>query len=273
VRNETGIGGRNVSVSSVAVELATQIFESLGGKTALVIGAGKMAELTARHFRSRGIGGLMFANRTFDRAVELARDFHGTPVPIEELPRYLPMADVVIGSTATNDYLLDAALMQEALRERGYRATFLIDLGVPRNFDPRINDLQNVYLYDIDDLESVSGENREERQREALRAESIVRGEVDAFWRWFQNLDVVPTIVRLRGKAEHIYKRELERTLGTLGAMRPVGDEERKAIEAMAQAIVNKLLHEPITQLKRAPDPTAGDVLAARRLFGLDDDD
>ena len=273
VRSETGIGGRNVSVSSVAVELATQIFESLGEKSALVIGAGKMAALTARHFRSRGIGSLMFANRTFDRAVELAREFRATPVPFDELARYLPMADVVIGSTAANDYLLGAEVVQDSQRERGYRPTFLIDLGVPRNFDPRINDLENVYLYDIDDLESVSGENRDQREREALRAENIVQAEVELFWRWFQNLDVVPTIVRLRGKAEHIYKRELERTLGTLGSMRPLGDDEKKAIEAMAQAIVNKLLHEPITHLKRAPDPTAEDVLAARRLFGLDDDD
>ena len=273
VRSETGIGGRNVSISSVAVDLATQIFETLGEKTALVIGAGKMAELTARHFRSHGIGGLMFANRTFDRAVELARAFHATPVPLEELARYLPMADVVIGSTAASDYLLGAEEVQEALRERGYRATFLIDLGVPRNFDPRINDLQNVYLYDIDDLESVSGANKGEREREALRAEDIVTSEVDSFWRWFQNLDVVPTIVRLRGKAEHIYKRELERTLGTLGSLRPLGDDEKKAIEAMAQAIVNKLLHEPIVRLKRAPDATSQDVLAARRLFGLDDDE
>ncbi len=270
VRSETGIGGRNVSVSSVAVDLATQIFESLGEKTALVIGAGKMAELTARHFRARGIGGLMFANRTFDRAVELAREFHGTPVPFDDLARYLPLADVVIGSTATSEVLLTDEAVREALRERGYRPMFLIDLGVPRNFEPRINDLRNVYLYDVDDLEGVIVENRDERQREALRAEEIVRGEVESFWRWFQNLEVVPTIVGLRGKAESICRRELERTLGSLHQL---GDEERKSIEAMAQAIVNKILHEPISRLKRVDDPKARDVLVARRLFGLDDDE
>ena len=270
VRTETGIGGKNVSISSVAVDLATQIFEALGEKTALVIGAGKMAELTARHFRSRGVGGLMFANRTFDRAVDLAREFHGTPVPFDDVGRYLPLADVIIGSTAAAEFLLSAATVQDTLRERNYRPTFLIDLGVPRNFDPLINDLPNVYLYDIDDLEGVIGGNREEREREAGRAEEIVGGEVEAFWRWFQTLEVVPTIVGLRGKAERICRRELERTLGSL---QQLGEEDRKSIEAMAQAIVNKLLHAPIARLKRSNDPQAQDVLAARRLFGLDEDD
>lgn len=270
VRSETGIGGRNVSVSSVAVDLAAQIFESLGEKTALVIGAGKMAELTARHFRAHGIGGLMFANRTFDRAVELAREFHGTPVPFDDLARYLPLADVVIGSTAAGEFLLKAEAVQEAIRERNYRPTFLIDLGVPRNFDPRINDLRNVYLYDIDDLEGVIGENREQRGREAERAEEIVKSEVETFWRWFQNLDAVPTIVRLRGRAESICRHELERTLGSMPSLR---DEDRRAIESMAQSIVNKILHEPISRLRRADDPKADDLIVARRLFGLDDDE
>jgi glutamyl-tRNA reductase len=270
VRSETGIGGKNVSVGSVAVELAMQIFESLAEKTALVIGAGKMAETTARQFRDRGIGGLIFANRTFDRAVELARQFHGTPVPFEELIRYLTLADVVIGSTAANEVLLTEEQVQEVSRARGYRPTFLIDLGVPRNFDPRINDLRNVYLYDIDDLDGVIGENREERQREALRAEAIVHAEVESFWQWFQNLEVVPTIVGLRDKAERIYRHELERTLGSLKSL---GEGERKSIEAMAEAIVNKLLHEPITRLKRVENADDEEVLAARRLFGLDDDE
>jgi glutamyl-tRNA reductase len=270
VRSETGIGSRNVSLSSVAVELAMQIFESLSEKTALMIGAGKMAELAARHLRDRGIGGLMFANRTFDRGVELARELQGTPVPFEELGRYLPMADVVIGSTAASEFLLTEAQVQEASRLRGYRPTFLIDLGVPRNFDPRINDLRNVYLYDIDDLESVIGEHREERGREAVHAEEIVSAEVESFWRWFENLEVVPTIVDLRDKAERICRRELERTLGSL---KHLGDEERKSIEAMAEAIVNKLLHDPIARLKRVQRSDDEAVLVARRLFGLDDDD
>ena len=270
VRTETGIGGKNVSVSSVAVELAMQIFESLADKTALVIGAGKMAELTARQFRDRGIGGLIFANRTFDHAVELARSFHGTPVPMEELMRYLTLADVVIGSSGGNELLLTEERVQEMLRARGYRPTFLIDLGMPRNFDPRINDLRNVYLYDIDDLGGVIGENQDERRREALRAEQIVNGEVESFWQWFQSLEVVPTIVDLREKAQRICRHELERTFGSLQRL---GDEERKSIAAMAEAIVNKLLHEPIARLKRMDRADAEEVVAARRLFGLDEDE
>lgn len=270
VRTETEIGGKNVSVSSVAVELAMQIFESLGDKTALVIGAGKMAELTARHFQARGIGGLMFANRSFDRAVELAREFHTTPVPLDDLLRYLPLADVVIGSTATNEFLLSAADVEGVIRGRGYRPTFLIDLGVPRNFDPRINDLENVYLYDIDDLNGVIGDNREERAREAVRAEEIVEAEVESFWRWFENLGAVPTIVELRDKAERIRRREVERTLGSL---RHLGEGERKSIEAMAESIVNKILHEPIKRLKRVENAGAEELRVARQLFGLDDDE
>jgi glutamyl-tRNA reductase len=191
-------------------------------------------------------------------------------VPMEELLRYLTLADVVIGSSGGNELLLTEDRVQEVLRARGYRPTFLIDLGVPRNFDPRINHLRNVYLYDIDDLGGVIGENRDERQREARRAEEIVQGEVESFWQWFQNLEVVPTIVDLRDKAQRICRHELERTLGSLKSL---GDDERKSIAAMAEAIVNKLLHEPIARLKRVDSAEADEVIAARRLFGLDDDE
>ncbi len=269
VRTETGIAARNVSISSVAVDLATQIFESLEAKTAMVIGAGKMSELTARHLRSRGIGAMIFANRTFDRAVDMAREHHGTPIPFDDLPRYLRLADVVVGSTAATTALLTAEAVQEVQRERGRRPMFLIDLAVPRNFDPRINDLANVYLYDIDDLEGVMVGNREERSREAGRAEEIVAAEVESFWKWFQNLDVVPTIVGLREKAEAIARREVERTLGSIPEL---GESGRRAVEAMADAIVNKLLHEPISRLKRADAAESDEVVAARRLFGLDDE-
>jgi glutamyl-tRNA reductase len=236
----------------------------------MVIGAGKMAELTARHLHGRGVGAMMFTNRTFDRAVELAREHRGTPVPFEELGRYLPLADVVIGSTAVTDFLLTPERLVEVLRERTHRPVFLIDLAVPRNFDPRINDLENVYLYDIDDLERVLAGNREERRGEARRGEEIIASEVETFWRWFQSLDVVPTIVGLRGKAERIRRRELERTLSSLPQL---GAEDRRAIEAMAEAIVNKLLHDPIARLKRADAEEALDVATLRRLFGLDDED
>ena len=267
VRSETGIGARGVSVASVAVKLASQIFETLEDKTAMVVGAGKMSELTARHLRGRGIGAMMFANRTFDRAVELARSQGGTPIAFSDWKRYLKLTDVVIGSTGATDYLLGAAEIQQVLRERSYRPMFLIDLAVPRNFDPRINEIDNVYLYDLDDLEGVRADHAEEQNREAARAERIVAEEVETFWRWFEELDVVPTIVGLRDHAELVRRAELARLLRAL----PELDEEaRAAVTAMSESLVNKLLHRPISELKRT-DPEG--VSLARRLFGLGRDD
>lgn len=270
VRSETGVGAKSVSVSSVAVDLATQIFESLGDKTAMLIGAGKISELTARHLRSRTIGAMIFANRTFDHAVDFAREFRGTPVPFEDFHRYLRLADVVIASTAAEGYLLSPEAIQEALRERGHRPMFLIDLGVPRNFDPRINEIENVYLYDLDDLQSVIRDNRGERGREAERAEEIIEEEVETFWKWFQSLDVVPTIVKLRSRVEEIRRQELERTLASLPGL---DSDARRAVEAMSEAIVNKILHPPVSRLKQQEAAESEDVVAARRLFGLDDDE
>ena len=174
VRTETGVATKAVSVSSAAVELASKIFDRLEDKTAMLIGAGTMSELAARHLMAHGVANMIVTNRTFDRAVELAREFRGTPVPFNDFRRYLPMADVVIGSTGADHYVLTPALVEEALRERKYRPMFLIDMSVPRNFDPRINELDNVYLYDIDDLGGVAEVNRDERGREAEKAEAIV---------------------------------------------------------------------------------------------------
>jgi glutamyl-tRNA reductase len=270
VRTETGIAARSVSVSSVAVDLAKQIFESLADKNAMVLGAGKMAELVARHLQSHGIGSTIFANRTFDRAVELAKEYRGTPIPFDDLGRYLRLADVVIGSTAATDFLLGPDLLHEVQRERGHRPMFLIDLAVPRNFDPRLNDVDGVYVYDIDDLQSVAEGNRGSRASEAKRAEAIVDEEVESFWRWLRSLDAVPTIVALRERADEIRRREIERTLASLGSL---GEGERRAIEAMSEAIVNKILHDPLSRLRRPDARSPEDVEAARRLFNLDEDE
>jgi glutamyl-tRNA reductase len=267
VRTETGIGGLGVSIPSLAVDLASQIFETLGDKTAMVVGAGKMSELTARHLRGRGVGGIMFANRTFDRAVALAREQGGTPVSFAEWKHYLKLADVVIGSTSAAGFLLTAEEVQQALRERSYRPMFLIDLAVPRNFDPQINAIDNVYLYDIDDLEGVRADNEGAREREAVHAEEIVEQEVDIFWRWFQGLELTPTIVGLREQADEVRRVELERMLR---AHPELDEQTRNAVEAMSEAIVNKLLHRPIAEMKRS-GPQGVSVL--RRLFGLGDDE
>jgi len=268
VRTETGVASKAVSVSSAAVELASKIFDRLEDKTAMLIGAGTMSELAARHLMAHGVHNILVTNRTFDRAIELARDFRGTPVPFEEFRSYLHMADVIIGSTGADGHLLTPAVIQEVLRQRKFRPVFLIDMSVPRNFDPRINDIDNVYLYDIDDLGGVASENLDERTREAEKAETIVEEEIDTFWRWVTSLEAVPTIVALRDKIESIRKAELDKTLASFPALTT---EQRLALDAMTSAIVNKILHAPITHLKQQDrHDEALYLAAARKLFDIE---
>lgn len=275
IRTETGIAEKAVSVGSAAVELARGIFDRFEDKAALLIGAGTMGELTARQLLAQGVGSLMVANRTFDRAVDVARALGGMPVPLERLARSLPLADLVIGAAGGDGYLVTLAMVEEAIRERRRRSMLLIDLAVPRSIDPAINVLDGVYVYDVDDLESVIADNRGARASEAAKAEGIVEAEVDTFWRWFGSLDVVPTIVALRARAEHIRQREVARHLGALG---PLDGRQREALEHVTSAIVNKLLHGPVSALKRhqADSGESFYVEAARRLFRLgapDDED
>ena len=268
IRRETRIAERAVSIGSAAVELSRSIFDRLADKSALLLGAGTMGELTARQLLTEGVGAMMVANRTFDRAIDVARTLGATPVPWESLPRYLPLADLVVAAASGEDFLLHRAAVEEAMRERRHRAMFLIDLAVPRALEPALNQLDNVYLYDIDDLEGVVAQNRGARAREAAKAETIVEAEVDAFWRWFTSLDAVPTIVALREQVEAIRRHEIERLLPALGALDP---RQREALERLTRAIVNKVLHGPLTALRRhRADPAeALYVEAARRLFHL----
>lgn len=268
VRTETGVAGRAVSVSSAAVDLAAKIFDRLGDKTVMLIGAGEMGELAARHLLARGVTGMIIANRTFDRAVELARELRATPVPFEEFARYLHMADIVIGCTAASGFVVNVTRAQEVLRERKGRPVFYIDLGVPRNFDPRINELSNAYLYDVDDLSAVAQENMGERMREAEKAELIVAREVEVFSQWLSQLAVVPTIVALRERVEMIRLGELQKAFNTLTDLTPA---ERKVVETLTAGIVNKILHTPLTRLKQLNHKSETFYVdALRRLFGLD---
>ncbi len=269
VRTETQVAAKAVSVSSAAVDLARKIFDHLEDKTAMLIGAGEMSELAARHLQGHGIGSLIITNRTFERATELAREFSGTAVSFEGFPKYLKLADVVIGSVGGGDYLLGPAAVLEALHERKRRPMFFIDLGVPRNFDPGLNNIDNVFLYNIDDLEKVIEDNKEEREKEAIKAEAIVAEEVESFWKWIDTLSVTPTIVALREKAEAIRRQELEKTLSSLKDSPP---QARAAMEALTTAIVNKLLHAPITYLKghKVSDQNPLPIETLRRLFDLD---
>jgi glutamyl-tRNA reductase len=273
VRSETGIASKAVSVSSAAVELTGKIFDHLEDKTAMLIGAGNMGELAARHLLARGIHTLIVTNRTHERAVELAAELRGEAVPFAELQSHLPRADVVIGSTAAEDYVLTAPMVQTALQRRKYRSMFLADMSVPRNFDPAINEIENVYLYDVDDLSTVAEINRDDRAREAGKAEAIVDEEVDSFCRWMDGLDAVPTIVALRNKAEAVRQAELAKSLSA-SALRNLGAAEREALDAMTSAIVNKLLHTPITQLKQQGRREAVYFVAAlRQLFEIEEPD
>jgi len=271
VRTETGIASRVVSVSSVAVDLARRIFDSLEDKTVMLIGAGKMGDLVARHLQRSGVSSLMVTNRTFERAKELADELCCSPIRFEDYPRYLRMADLVIGCAGSPEVLLRPETVVEVLKERKQKAMFFIDLGDRRNFDPRINEIDNVYLYNVDDLEAVAEENLKGRAGEAHRAEEIVDEEVVGFLRWLDSLEQVPTIVALRQKLEQIRQRELEKSLST--SLKGLSEKERQALESMASAIINKILHAPITRLKRQVEgqDEALYIEALKKLFDLEE--
>ncbi len=272
VRTETGIGSGAVSVSSVAVDLAKRIFDRFDDKTVMLIGAGKMGDLLARHLQAHGVHSLMVTNRSFERAVELAERIQGSPIRFEDFPQYLKMADLVIGCTGAPEVLVDAAQVDKALRERKQRAMFFIDIGDRRNFDAKINDLDNVYLYNIDDLKGVADENLQERAQEANKAEGIVQDEVQSFVRWVGSLEQVPTITALRQRFDDIRRGELEKSLG--GSLKDLSEQQRNALEIMTAAMINKMLHGPISQLKsnRENDLEATLYVAAlKKLFDLGD--
>ena len=267
VRTETGIAGNAVSVSYAAVELAKKIFGDLKGKAILLIGAGEMSELAARHLLRQGVGSILIANRTYARAEAMAAEFQGIPVAFDRFPEVLPEVDIVIASTGAPGYILNAEMVAAALRRRN-RLLFLIDIAVPRDIDPAAGEIDNVYLYNIDHLQDVVDANREGRRAEAMKAEEIVAEEVEAFERWFNALEVVPTIVALREKVEGIVKGELEKSASWL---RKLDEEEKNRVEILTASIVNKILHDPMTGLKeesREKDALPF-VAAVRRLFKL----
>jgi glutamyl-tRNA reductase len=271
VRTETGIGSGAVSVSSVAVDLARRIFDRFDDKTVMLIGAGKMGDLMARQLQSHGVCSLMVTNRTFEGAVELAERIHGNPIRFEDFPQYLKMADLVIGCTGAPEVLVDAAQVDKVLRERKQRAMFFIDIGDRRNFDAKINDLDNVYLYNIDDLKSVADENLQGRSNEANKAEGIVQDEVQSFVRWIGSLEQVPTITALRQRFDDIRRGELEKSLG--GSLKDLSNQQRAALEDMTTAMINKMLHGPIAQLKNHGDDDNEATLyvaALKKLFDLE---
>jgi glutamyl-tRNA reductase len=269
VRKTTLIGHGSVSVSSAAVNLARRIFDSLKDKKVMLLGAGKMAELTARQLSRLGIESLLISNRTFDKAAALARELRGTVVPFENYLPYLKIADIVIGSVATARPILNVADFDPIMRERKYRPIFLIDLGVPRNFSEALNSLDNVYLYDVDDLASAVIDSRGEREREAQKAGTIVELEIESFHKWLSNLELVPAIKDIRSGIERMREAELKRHRAWLAALQP---EERKHVEDLTRGIVNKILHQVLTELRRKDGAVENAHVAeiARRMLGAD---
>jgi glutamyl-tRNA reductase len=272
VRHETGIGDQAVSVSYAAVTLSRKIFGDLSGKNVLLLGAGEMAELALEHLRGQGVAHITVANRTLERAVRLAGRFRGEAVSLEELEPQLLVADILISSTGADDYLLTRDQVKAVMRRRKQRPLFLIDIAVPRDLDPAINDLDNVYLYNIDDLKEVAEQGLQHRRQEAAKAERLVAAETLKFQNWLATLEVFPTIIALKDKAEAICQAELIKTLSQLG---PVTPEQRQALEVLTSSITQKLLHHPIIYLKRNHHLKRPhqELNLVRRLFNLDADD
>ena len=272
VRTETAIGENPASVSSAAAELAERVFEGLAGRRILLLGAGKTADLTAANLISRGVADIVVANRSRERAVALARRFDGRAVGLDAVEEELDRADVVVASTSSQGLVLAAEQVERAMKRRRKRPVFFIDIAVPRDLDPGINDLEGCYLYDIDDLERVVAESVAGRREEAVRAEAIVSEEADGFRAWQLSLDVVPAIASLRARAESIRRAELERAEGRLASLSP---SQRRAVEALTSQIVAKLLHQPTVRMKEAAAAADGVLYAdaVRHLFGLGDDD
>ena len=269
VRTETGIAASAISISYMAVELGRKIFGSLQGQSVLLIGAGEMAELSARHLVNAGASRVMVANRTRPTAERLAAKFGGVAVEFSELAKHLASADIVICSTGAREYVVTAELAREAMGARRNRPAFFIDISVPRNIDPAIGQINNLFVFDIDDLESVIASNIREREREAERAELILESEVMQFQQALRALDIGPTIGALRQKMHGIARQELQRHRHRLGELTP---EQEKAIESLLISTVNKISHPVMHRLRRSYDTGSEDNIQAwREIFGLED--
>ncbi len=265
VRTETQIGASSVSIASVAVDLARKIFGSLEGKRVLLVGAGKMSELAARHLMQQGAGSILIANRTQERAVQMAQKFNGHVVRFDELHTRADEADILITSTGSTEFLFRTPHAQRFLHKRRNRPMFFIDIAVPRDVDPEVNRLEGIFLYDIDDLQSVAATNLADRSNEARRAEEILEQEVMRYRRQMDALDVVPALVDLQAAAEEMRQAELRRHQGRLRSLTTV---QLAAVEAMTRSLMNKFLHQPLQTLKTAArEGDAAAVEAIRAAF------
>lgn len=268
VRNETGIGLAAVSVAYAAVELAKKILGDLSDKSVLLIGAGEMAELTAKHLIGQIMRPICVTNRTFENACRLAEDFGGEALRVEQLSDALKQADIVISSTGACEPIIKVSDVKNVMKTRKYRPMFLIDIAVPRDIEAQVNDLDGVYLYNIDDLQAVVSENLGERMNEALKAEEIVNEEVMKFMDWAKTLDLSPTIVALREKLETIRCGEIARMNGKISKL---DDGLREILEIVSRSIINKIAHDPISFLKKTKSTSRKEINIdiVQRVFNL----
>ena len=270
IRTETAVGSSAVSVASAAVDLAKKIFGTLEGKRVYLVGAGKMSELAARHLLAHGAEAIFVANRTHERAVQLAKTFSGQAILFEQLYETAASADIVISSTGAPHAIFRKEHGELFLQRRKNKPMFFIDIAVPRDVAPEMDELDGIFVYDIDDLQSVVNSHVAGRQREAERAEEIIDFEVRRFAERLMTLDVVPTIISLQDQVETIRQAEIDKVRGRLGALTP---EQELAVEAMTRGIVNKILHAPITTLKSAAKSREAEtttvIEAVRRLFKI----
>lgn len=270
VRTETRIAENAVSISFAAVELAKKIFTSLAGRSFMLLGAGEMAELAARHLVNNGVTDVKVVNRTYERGCELANEFNGKAVRFEDFLHELVTTDIIICSTGAPTYVLFREQMQKVMKERKNRPVFIIDISVPRNIDPEINKIDNVYLYDVDNLQDVVDTNIHGRKVEAEKAEKIIGEEVEKFNKWMSSLDSVPTIVALRQKAEEIRADEIEKLKSRLPDLE---ESKMKAVEYMATAIINKLIHAPTVALKEDSEDRDELIAMIKKLYGINEEE
>lgn len=268
VRTDTAIGSSPVSVAFAAVRLAQRIFDNFGELTAVLIGAGETIELTARHLHEQGIGEIIIANRTFERAHALAAQFNGFAIALSELPKHLMKADIVVSSTASQLPILGKGSVESALKARKHRPIFMVDLAVPRDIEQEVGQLPDVYLYTVDDLRNTIEEGMRSRQEAAKQAEEIIDTEVDHFLAWMRAQRATDTLLDFRAHAEKLRDETLANALRALKN----GKSAEETLELLANSLTNKLIHLPSTQIKQAGADERHDlIIAVRELFQLKD--
>ena len=266
VRTDTAIGNSPVSVAFAAVKLAKQIFSNLADSTALLIGAGETIELAARHLHDNGVGRIIIANRTIERAHNLAMQINGYAISLSEMPAHLAEADIVISSTASQLPILGKGAVERALKQRKHRPIFMVDIAVPRDIEPEVGDLEDVYLYCVDDLHEIIDENLQSRRDAASQAEEIIDSQVEHFVAWLRSQDAVPVIRAIRENAEE----ESEHLLDKARKQLEQGMPAEQVITNLARILTNKLLHEPSRQLRQSGFNTENNLIeAARKLFNI----